>query len=133
MYIDYCKGEPYGQWVLAKEKQNNPEFAAFIDDIQRNPKALRLGIDHYLVRPRGRMGHYVTLLERVIKKTDDDNPDKEVLSRVISRIKEILLECNNESGKVSNKIQLMEFEQELDATENQLRVFSTSNNYRILL
>jgi hypothetical protein len=106
----------------------------FFQDIQSHPKAVRLGFDHYLVRPRGRIGHYTTLLERILKKTPD-TAEQEIqhLNQAISTLRVILNECNIQSGITSNRLKLSEFEAELDATMEQLVDLNLSDPSRQLI
>lgn len=88
-----------------------------------------------MVRPRGRIGHYVTLFERILKKTHNSSSDKQILPLVIQNLKEILNVCNDESGKSSNILKLIEYHQDLDTLANApyLSELDVLNDKRMIL
>jgi RHO1 GDP-GTP exchange protein 1/2 len=53
------------------------------------------------------------LLEAVLKHTPDDNPDKEMLPKVIAIVREFLDRVNTESGRAENRFNLMQLDQQL--------------------
>jgi hypothetical protein len=73
------------------------------------------------VRPRGRIGHYTTLLERILKKTADET-EAAALCDVLETLRSVLNECNMQSGQTSNRLKIAEFERELETTSEQLYV-----------
>jgi hypothetical protein len=53
------------------------------------------------------------LLEAVLKHTPDDNPDKEMLPKVVSLVREFLSKVNTETGKAENRFNLLQLDQQL--------------------
>lgn len=112
-FVKYGAHQLYGKYEFEKEKSSNPAFARFVDDVERMPESRKLELNGYLTKPTTRLARYPLLLEAVTKASPDDNPDKQVLPKVIKIVKEFLSKVNTESGKSENRFNLAQLDQQL--------------------
>jgi hypothetical protein len=80
---------------------------------ERLPESRKLELNGYLTKPTTRLARYPLLLEAVLKHTPDDNPDKELLPKVITMVRGFLAKVNAETGKAENRFNLLQLDQQL--------------------
>lgn len=112
-FVKYGAHQLYGKYEFEKEKSSNTAFARFVEETERKPESRKLELNGYLTKPTTRLARYPLLLEAVMKATPDDNPDKQVLPKVIKIVKEFLSKVNAESGKSENRFNLAQLDQQL--------------------
>ncbi|KAG6902575.1 hypothetical protein C0995_014582 [Termitomyces sp. Mi166 len=112
-FVQYGSHQLYGKYEFEKEKNANLAFAQFVETTERLPESRKLELNAYLTKPTTRLARYPLLLEAVLKHTPDDSPDKTVLPKVITIIRDFLRRVNEESGKTENRFNLMQLEQQL--------------------
>lgn len=112
-FIKYGSHQLYGKYEFEREKGNNPAFAKFVEEVERLPESRKLELNGYLTKPTTRLARYPLLLEAVLKQTEDDNPDKVTIPKVVSLIREFLGRVNVESGKSENRFNLLQLDQQL--------------------
>ena len=66
------------------------------------------------------------MLGAILKYTAEDNPDRVVIPKVVTIIKEFLSRVNEESGKAENRFSLLQLDQQLvfKYVEPVVRLFS---------
>lgn len=116
IFLEYVPGfEPfilYGSKQLEakhefeQERGHNPYFSKFVDEIERRKESRKLELNGYLTKPTTRLARYPLLLENVLKYTEDGNPDKEDIPKVLVMIRDLLGRVNKESGKAENRFTL---------------------------
>jgi len=84
-----------------------------IQTTERLPESRKLELNGYLTKPTTRLARYPLLLEAVLKHTPNDNPDKELLPKVIALVREFLAKVNTETGKAENRFNLLQLDQQL--------------------
>jgi len=112
-FVAYGGHQLLGKVAFEKEKSENPEFAAFVEEAERRPESRKLELNAYLTKPTTRLARYPLLLEVVLKYTPDDNPDKEDLPKVIKMVKEFLEAVNLASGKAENAYNIKQLAEQL--------------------
>jgi hypothetical protein len=112
-FVSYGAHQLYGKYEFEKEKAANAAFAAFVETTERLPESRKLELNGYLTKPTTRLARYPLLLEAVLKHTADDNPDKQVLPKVIALVREFLGKVNTESGRTENRFNLLQLDQQL--------------------
>ncbi|KAL2312867.1 RhoGEF for Rho1 [Schizosaccharomyces pombe] len=112
-FIRYGAGQLYGKYEFEKEKSSNPAFAKFVSDVERLKESRKLELNGYLTKPTTRLARYPLLLEAVLKYTDEGNPDKQDIPKVINIVRGFLSRLNVESGKAENKFNLFHLNQQL--------------------
>ncbi|KAG9296550.1 hypothetical protein G9A89_015142 [Geosiphon pyriformis] len=117
-FIKYGAHQLWGKYEFEREKNENPEFAKFVEDTERLPQSRKLELNGYLTKPTTRLGRYPLLLEAVLKQTPQDHPDFTNLPKVISIIREFLTNVNVESGRSENRFNLQHLHDHLKGTEH---------------
>ncbi|CAG8665312.1 13719_t:CDS:10 [Dentiscutata erythropus] len=117
-FIQYGAHQLLGKYEFEREKSSNPEFAKFVEKIERLPESRKLELNGYLTKPTTRLGRYPLLLEVVLKHTPNDHPDKVNIPKVIKIIKEFLTNVNIESGKSENRFNLQQLNDQLMSRGN---------------
>ncbi|EPX70968.1 RhoGEF for Rho1 [Schizosaccharomyces octosporus yFS286] len=112
-FIRYGAGQLHGKYEFEKEKANNPAFAKFVYDVERMKESRKLELNGYLTKPTTRLARYPLLLEAVLKYTEEGNPDKQDIPKVVGIIRGFLSRLNLESGKAENRFNLFHLNQQL--------------------
>jgi hypothetical protein len=112
-FIKYGAHQLYGKYEFEKEKNSNPAFSQFVDEVERLPESRKLELNGYLTKPTTRLARYPLLLEACLKLTEEDNPDKTNISQVIKIIRGFLERVNIESGRTENRFNLLQLDQQL--------------------
>ncbi|KAI1316398.1 RHO1 GDP-GTP exchange protein 2 [Mortierella claussenii] len=88
-YTRYIPRIALSEFTYKREEAHNPKFAQFLKDCTRHPEARRLGLRHFVGQPYQRIPRYPLLLSEVVKRTDEDVPDRETVQEVIRVCKEL--------------------------------------------
>lgn len=70
-------------------------------------------LNGYLTKPTTRLARYPLLLEAVLKHTPEDNPDRVLIPKVVSMVREFLAEVNLQTGRAENRFNLLQLDQQL--------------------
>lgn len=84
-------------------------------------------IKGYLSRPTTRAGQYTLLLNKILKYTPDDNPDKTAIPEFIEKITDLMNRMNAETGRRKNRFDLRCIHQNLRFREKTDAVASINN------
>lgn len=112
-FVKYGAHQLYGKYEFEKEKNSNPAFAQFVDEVERLPESRKLELNGYLTKPTTRLARYPLLLEACFKLTEEDNPDKANTPKAIKIIRGFLESVNIESGRTENRFNLLQLDQQL--------------------
>ncbi|KAF9149587.1 RHO1 GDP-GTP exchange protein 2 [Linnemannia schmuckeri] len=82
-YSRYIPRIALSEFAYKKEAAQNPNFKAFLDNCTRHPEARRLGLRHFIGQPYQRIPRYPLLLSEVVKRTEEDVPDRATVQEVI--------------------------------------------------
>lgn len=118
-FIYYGSKQLEGKFEFENERSINPYFAKFVDEIERRKESRKLELNGYLTKPTTRLARYPLLLENVLKYTEDDNPDKEDIPKVLTVIRDLLGRVNAESGKAENRFNLRRLNEQLRFRPNE--------------
>ncbi|CEJ82850.1 Putative Rho-guanyl nucleotide exchange factor [[Torrubiella] hemipterigena] len=118
-FIWYGSKQLEGKFEFENERSVNPFFAKFVDEIERRKESRKLELNGYLTKPTTRLARYPLLLENVLKYTEDDNPDKEDIRKVLTIIRDLLGRVNAESGKAENRFNLRRLHEQLRFRPNE--------------
>ncbi|KAF9189116.1 RHO1 GDP-GTP exchange protein 2 [Haplosporangium sp. Z 11] len=83
IYSRYVPRIAFSEFTYKKEEAQNPKFAKFLQDCTRHPEARRLGLRHFLGQPYQRIPRYPLLLSEVVKRTEENDPDRATVQEVI--------------------------------------------------
>ncbi|KXJ93894.1 CNH domain-domain-containing protein [Microdochium bolleyi] len=112
-FILYGSKQLEAKFSFENERSANPYFAKFVEEIERRKESRKLELNGYLTKPTTRLARYPLLLENVLKNTEDGNPDKEDIPKVLTTIRELLTRVNAESGKAENRFNLRRLNEQL--------------------
>ncbi|KAI7891474.1 Dbl homology domain-containing protein [Mucor mucedo] len=112
-FVRYGAHQVIGKFHFELEKKRNPLFAQFVQETERKPESRRLELNGYLTKPTTRLGRYNLLLREILKRTPDDNPDKEIIPQIMEIITRYLTQVNIEAGKCENSFNLEEIRKRL--------------------
>ncbi|KAM6535168.1 RHO1 GDP-GTP exchange protein 2, variant 2 [Fusarium falciforme] len=118
-FILYGSKQLEGKFEFENERSVNSYFAKFVDEIERRKESRKLELNGYLTKPTTRLARYPLLLENVLKYTEDGNPDKEDIPKVLTMIRDILGRVNAESGKAENRFNLRRLHEQLRFRANE--------------
>ncbi|KAK3839861.1 MAG: Dbl homology domain-containing protein [Linnemannia gamsii] len=88
-YSRYIPRIALSEFAYKKEAAQNPTFKAFLDTCTRHPEARRLGLRHFIGQPYQRIPRYPLLLSEVVKRTEEDVPDRATVQEVIKACTEL--------------------------------------------
>lgn len=112
-FILYGSKQLEAKYEFENERAINPQFARFVDEIERRKESRKLELNGYLTKPTTRLARYPLLLENVLKYTEDGNQDKVDLPKVLVSIRALLHRVNDESGKAETKFTLRRLNDQL--------------------
>jgi hypothetical protein len=112
-YIEYGYKQIYGKYIVETEKLKNPTFKYFLKECERHPRSRKLPIQSFLARPTTRIGRYPLLIEAILKRTPESNPDYKDLNEVIIILKRILNQINEKAGIAQNNLKLNQLNYQL--------------------
>ncbi|KAI1825852.1 CNH domain-containing protein [Xylaria intraflava] len=112
-FILYGSKQLEAKFAFENERSSNPYFSKFVDEIERRKESRKLELNGYLTKPTTRLARYPLLLENVLKYTEDGNPDKEDIPKVLQMIRDLLSRVNAESGKAENRFNLRRLHEQL--------------------
>lgn len=118
-FIWYGSKQLEGKFEFENERSTNPYFSKFVDEIERRKESRKLELNGYLTKPTTRLARYPLLLENVLKYTEDSNPDKEDIPKVLNMIRDLLSRVNAESGKAENRFNLRKLQEQLRFRPNE--------------
>jgi RHO1 GDP-GTP exchange protein 1/2 len=112
-FILYGSKQLEAKYEFEQERSMNPVFGRFVDEIERRRESRKLELNGYLTKPTTRLARYPLLLENVLKYTEEGNPDKTDIPRVMGMIRDLLSRVNAESGKAENRFNLRRLHEQL--------------------
>lgn len=118
-FILYGSKQMEAKYEFENERSVNPHFSRFVDEIERRKESRKLELNGYLTKPTTRLARYPLLLENILKYTEDGNPDKEDIPKVLGIIRDLLTRVNAESGKAENRFNLRRLHDQLKFRPNE--------------
>ncbi|RYP87865.1 hypothetical protein DL769_000457 [Monosporascus sp. CRB-8-3] len=112
-FILYGSKQMEAKFAFENERSANPNFTKYVEEIERRKESRKLELNGYLTKPTTRLARYPLLLENVLKYTEDGNPDKEDIPKVLTMIRDLLTRVNAESGKAENRFNLRRLNEQL--------------------
>ncbi|EJD06594.1 uncharacterized protein FOMMEDRAFT_17102 [Fomitiporia mediterranea MF3/22] len=78
-YEEYIKHYPLAEARHRTEIKRNPAYTKFLQDVAQDPRIRKRDLVTFISRPVTRLPRLSLLLETLLKKTDDEHPDRESL------------------------------------------------------
>ncbi|KAL1851627.1 RHO1 GDP-GTP exchange protein 2 [Diaporthe australafricana] len=118
-FILYGSKQLEAKYEFENERSSNPQFSRFVDEIERRKESRKLELNGYLTKPTTRLARYPLLLENILKYTEDGNPDKDDIPKVLVMVRDLLTRVNAESGKAENRFNLRRLHDQLKFRPNE--------------
>ncbi|KAK2600625.1 hypothetical protein N8I77_010146 [Diaporthe amygdali] len=118
-FILYGSKQLEAKYEFENERSINPQFSRFVDEIERRKESRKLELNGYLTKPTTRLARYPLLLENILKYTEDGNPDKDDIPKVLVMVRDLLTRVNAESGKAENRFNLRRLHDQLKFRPNE--------------
>ncbi|KAL9544966.1 hypothetical protein PS6_008487 [Mucor atramentarius] len=112
-FVYYGARQHQAKHVYEHERYNNPKFALFAEQTERNAASRKLELNGYLTKPTTRLGRYTLLLDKIHSRTSPNHPDKESIPFIIDAIKHLLQRVNNAAGAAKNRFDLEQIHRHL--------------------
>lgn len=117
-YTTYLVNYPLAISRVKREMTINPRFKAFVEACRRHPAAHKHPLENFLFRPPARLQRYHLHLESILKKTEQDNHDRDSLQNAIDIIND---QCKTAQAGVESaelKVKIREYAYNLSAKRN---------------
>ncbi|RCH89004.1 RHO1 GDP-GTP exchange protein 2, partial [Rhizopus stolonifer] len=105
-FVYYGARQHQAKHMYEHERYNNPKFALFAEQTERDISSRKLELNGYLTKPTTRLGRYTLLLDKIYARTLPTHPDKEKIPSIIETIKQLLQRVNNAAGAAKNRFDL---------------------------
>ncbi|KAI9470069.1 MAG: CNH domain-containing protein [Benjaminiella poitrasii] len=113
-FVHYGARQHEAKYIYEHERYNNPRFAMFAEQTERNVLSRKLELNGYLTKPTTRLGRYTLLLDKIYAYTISSNhPDKHQLPNVIDTIKNLLQRVNQAAGTAKMRFDLKQIHRHL--------------------
>lgn len=88
-YTQYGPHVVLAEYAVKREASSNILFQNFIREKERQAECRKLPFRHFIVLPVTRLQRYPLLIDAVLKRTQDDHPDKDDLAQCLEVLREI--------------------------------------------
>lgn len=88
-YTQYGPHVVLAEYAVKSEYATNMLFQNFIREKEKQAECRKLPFRHFLVLPVTRLQRYPLLIDAVLKRTQDDHPDKDDLGRCVEVLRDI--------------------------------------------
>lgn len=106
-YALYVPNVHLAEYIVADLKQANTNFKDFLQSRLTDPQLNRHSFRHFLLRPVMRIARYPLLLQALIKKTDEDDPEYETLQECYNIISEVAAFCDQLAAGVKTRVEIL--------------------------
>lgn len=123
-YLRYGPHVVLAEYEAKKEAERNMLFKHFIKARESLPQCRRLPFRHFIILPVTRLQRYALLLGAILKKTPDDNPDKQWIAQCMEQIKDVAERVDAGTSQTKNTLRIWEINdrirQKADSEPHQL-------------
>lgn len=131
-FISYTPRVKLAEYLVNIEKRNNPEFARFIAEVEKNSRMKRLAFRHFLLNPVTRMQRYPLLLKPIIKKTDEDHPDYAYLVRCNEVVSAIAAKSDAQAAVFEQHVEILKIDDMLISRQGESHDLQLKDPHRKL-
>ncbi|CEP17756.1 hypothetical protein [Parasitella parasitica] len=107
-YLRYGPHVVLAEYFAKMESESNMVFKHFIKAREQLAQCRRLPFRHFIILPVTRLQRYSLLLGAVLKKTPEDNPDKQYLTDCIEVIKNVASKMDEGTLVTKNTLRIYE-------------------------
>eukprot|EP01102_Stenamoeba_stenopodia_P017514 TRINITY_DN6291_c0_g1_i3.p1 TRINITY_DN6291_c0_g1~~TRINITY_DN6291_c0_g1_i3.p1 ORF type:complete len:784 (+),score=250.28 TRINITY_DN6291_c0_g1_i3:93-2444(+) len=104
IYTKYVQNFDSALRVVDKLRRENPKWASFLSEKQKDPQLKGLDLGAYLIQPVQRIPRYNMLLKELVKYTWDNHPDAEDLlqaEQIVAKVAETINEKKREAEQLA--------------------------------
>lgn len=113
VYLRYGPQVVLAEYEAKREAETNMLFQNFIREKEKRAESRRLPFRHFIILPVTRLQRYSLLLDAVLKKTPEDNPDKVHIATCIDIIKGIATKVDEATVETKNTLRIYEINQRI--------------------
>lgn len=106
-YALYVPNVNLAEYIVADLKRSNPAFNEFLTSRLSDPRLNRQPFRHFLLRPVLRLPRYPLLLQALMKKTDKDDPEYEILAQCNEKIAQVCKLCDQLTATVKTRVEIL--------------------------
>lgn len=88
-YTQYSSNAVFATFTIQHETRNNKSFRHFLQENERKTECRRLSFRHFLFSPLLRIQCYLPLIQAILNKTPEENPDYDDLIQCMQVVREI--------------------------------------------
>ncbi|CAO3688875.1 unnamed protein product [Rhizopus microsporus] len=112
-YLRYGPQVVLAEYEAKREAETNMLFQNFIREKEKRAESRRLPFRHFIILPVTRLQRYSLLLDAVLKKTPEDNPDKVHIATCIDIIKGVATKVDEATVETKNTLRIYEINQRI--------------------
>jgi hypothetical protein len=105
-YVSYGSNVLLGEYEAKQEMANNILFHNFIREKEKQAETRKLAFRHFILAPISRLQRYPLLLNAILKRTNDQHPDRANIVEAIQRIKNIAEKMDLAAEHAEQKLRL---------------------------
>jgi guanine nucleotide exchange factor VAV len=110
IYGDYCSKMIGAQELMDKLCKSNKQFGLMVNDLNQKANNMQFRLVELLTVPMQRVLKYHLLLKELVKKTDENHPERRELNRALEEMQDLSLYVNevkrdNENLELINEIE----------------------------
>ncbi|XP_065111140.2 rho guanine nucleotide exchange factor 11 isoform X3 [Paramisgurnus dabryanus] len=111
-----CSQQSQALELIKNKQRKDPRFAHLIQECEASPHCRRLQLKDLLVSEMQRLTKYPLLLDNIIKYTEEDSPDLQLLQRALACCRGILQAVNEVVRETEHRHRLSQYQNRLDLT-----------------
>jgi len=118
-YIRFCSSQQTSSLVLQTCAQSNAAFNSYLLTLQAHASQQATPLSYYLLKPVKRVTEYPLLMEKLVKKTDEQHPDYLCMIEALARAKTLCDQVNEGMREKENteKLEWLQTHVDLQATD----------------
>ncbi|KAI9266632.1 CNH domain-containing protein [Phascolomyces articulosus] len=106
-FARYVPNVHLAEYIVALTRRSNERFGHFLQMLQNNPQLNKQTFRHFLLRPVMRLQRYPLLLSAIIKKTDKESEEYEILMKCKDMVADVAKLCDTLSVSVKNRVEIL--------------------------
>lgn len=134
IYGTYSKNQQLALDTLASVKQNNREFASFVEQLEKGPNLKGITLNGYLIKPVQRICKYPLLFKEMLKYTSEDMPDFKNIKQCVIGIDEVAEYVNERQRHHDNEEKMRSIRDNMTGTNNsKFKTFELMTPHRMFM
>nr|XP_055051512.1 rho guanine nucleotide exchange factor 11 isoform X3 [Misgurnus anguillicaudatus] len=127
-----CSKQSQALELIKNKQRKDPRFAHLIQECEGSPHCRRLQLKDLLVSEMQRLTKYPLLLDNIIKYTEEDSPDLQMLHRALACCRGILQAVNEVVRETEHRHRLSQYQNRLDLTHLERQANPVASQFKNL-